>query len=68
MVGAQMAMKMASNLLPARNIYSETTMMESTTSSKTMFMTPTLLIKFFSIPIFYINFKNTQIRKVGRAI
>ena len=46
MVGAQKAIKIASSLSPVRNIYSETTIIESTTRSISTFITPTLSIKF----------------------
>lgn len=49
MVGAQKAIKIASSFSPVRNMYSETTIMESTTRSKITFITPTLSIKFLII-------------------
>lgn len=49
MVGAQKAIKIASSLSPVRNIYSETTIIESTTRSKITFIAPTLSIKFLII-------------------
>ncbi len=49
MVGAQNAMKMASNLSPVRNITSETIIIEITTSSIMQFITPIRSIKFFII-------------------
>jgi hypothetical protein len=49
MVGAQNAMKMASNLSPVRNITSETIIIEITTSSIMQFITPIRSIKFLII-------------------
>ncbi len=46
MVGAQKATKIASNFFPLRNRYSETMMMETTTSNNKQFIAPTFSIKF----------------------
>lgn len=48
-VGAQKAMKIASNLSPVRKIISETMIIDRTTSSIMKFITPMRSIKFFII-------------------
>lgn len=49
MVGAQKAMKIASNFLPERNIYSETIIIDKTTRSITKFIAPIFSKKFLII-------------------
>jgi len=49
MVGAQKAINMASSLFPVRKRYSETMIMESTTSSIMKLMAPIFPIKFFNM-------------------
>ncbi len=49
MVGAQNATKMASNFSPFKNKYSDTTIIERTTRSITLFIAPIFSIKFLII-------------------
>ncbi len=49
MVGAQNAIKIASNFFPLRNITSETTIMDSTTRIMMKFITPIFSIKCLNI-------------------
>ncbi len=51
MVGAQNAIKIASNFLPLRKSTSETTIIDKTTSSKIQFITPMRSIKFLIITV-----------------
>ena len=60
MVGAQKAIKMASNLFPVRKRYSDTIMMERTTSNIMKLMVPTFPIKFFNM----LRISSTQL-KIG---
>ena len=49
MVGAQNAMKIASNFFPLRKSTSDAIIMETTTKSRIQFINPTLSTKFLSI-------------------
>ncbi len=55
MVGAQNAIKIASNFFPLRNITSETMIMDSTTRIMTKFITPIFSIKCLNINSYSIN-------------
>lgn len=57
MVGAQKAIKMASNFFPLRNKTSETTIMDRTTKSNTQFIAPMRSIKFLIIAVIQILLK-----------
>ena len=54
-VGAQKAMKIASNLSPVRKIISETMIIDRTTSSIMKFITPMRSKNFLSLQVYYSN-------------
>jgi len=60
-VGAQKAMKIASNFSPLRNKYSEVIIIETTTKSNRQFILPTLRINAFITPKSKYIYKNSGI-------
>lgn len=61
MVGAQKATKIASSFLPLRNKYSEKTIIDKTTKSMIIFITPMRSIKFLIIQRIVVLLKDNRL-------